>query len=304
MTTLPKPNKPFEHLESHWAVSAIPPKDRQRAEQLLDERKDFIDSTLYCLKLTGRPLNDLVVAYPKMGRPSPTYSTDEKYVLDLTAEAYEMAAIEGLPALLHPSPDQDALRLQCITGAKQAFRLRSLLPVPQAETKRIFHVLHLASLACCGDRRTDIQQWLNENPAAAAIPSVTDQPWDHRMLYCLFECWIRLLRKQDPDELTHIQKIIDGLRKDQQKYEKTALNNDSNTENQAMALRLIALYHWAKATELLAHHILQSETQGINALLDKHFKAATEAATASGDAPLEMLLRWLHAASRQMTKSL
>jgi hypothetical protein len=67
-----------------------------------------------------------------------------------------------------------------------------------------------------------------------------------------------------------------------------------------MALRLIAFYNWAKATELLAKYMLQGEPSGINALLDKHFEAATDAAAAGGDAQLEVLMRWLHATSRQM----
>ena len=67
-----------------------------------------------------------------------------------------------------------------------------------------------------------------------------------------------------------------------------------------MALRLIAFYHWAKATEVLARYVLQGEPRGVHALLDKHFEAATDAATVCGDATLEILMRWLHATSRQM----
>ena len=77
-------------------------------------------------------------------------------------------------------------------------------------------------------------------------------------------------------------------------------NNSSNAEDKVMALRLITLYNWAKGTELLAKYMLQGEPAGIGALLDKHFDAGVGAAAASGDAQIEVLLRWLHAASRQM----
>ena len=46
--------------------------------------------------------------------------------------------------------------------------------------------------------------------------------------------------------------------------------------------------------------MLQGEPASIGALLDKHFEAGVGAAAASGDTQIEVLLRWLHAASRQM----
>ncbi|MBN8134050.1 hypothetical protein J0J29_23675, partial [Vibrio vulnificus] len=59
-------------------------------------------------------------------------------------------------------------------------------------------------------------------------------------------------------------------------------------------------YHWAKATERLAVYMLQGEPVAIDAQLDQHFEAAQKAAQASKDPQLEMILRWLHVASRKM----
>jgi len=73
-----------------------------------------------------------------------------------------------------------------------------------------------------------------------------------------------------------------------------------NAQSQAAALRLIALYHWAKATELLAVYMLQGQPVGIEAELDKHFEAGRQAASAGQDAALEVILRWLHVTSRRM----
>jgi replicative superfamily II helicase len=274
-------NETFERLESHWAVAAIPVGYRQRAVKWAQVR--------LVQKTVGRQLHLLL-----------SDSAHEEDVLKRVALAYEMAAIEGLPAFLSQFPEQDALRLQCVAGAWQAFGFRRLLPVPPAEIERIFHVLHLAGLAYCGDRWSDIRRWFIENPVAVAIPSVADQPWDRRLLYRLFECWVRLLRKWGWDDLDRIREIVAGLREDQREYEKTSLDSGSNAQDRAMALRLIAFYNWAKATELLARYMLQGEPRGIHALLDKHFEAATEAGTVSGDASLEVLMRWLHATSRQM----
>jgi hypothetical protein len=116
----------------------------------------------------------------------------------------------------------------------------------------------------------------------------------------LFDCWVRLLRKKGWDDLDAIREIIAGLRQDQEKYEKGLLENQGNIEAQGTALRLITLYHWAKATELLAVYMLQGQPVGIEAELDKHFEAGRQAASAVQDVTIEIILRWLHAASRRM----
>src|SRR5262249_9649364 len=69
------------------------------------------------------------------------------------------------------------------------------------------------------------------------------------------------------------------------------------------ALRLVALYHWAKATELLAGYVLQGTPSAIDTELDRHFEAAHKAAAAAMDVNLDVLLRWLHVAARRMTSN-
>jgi replicative superfamily II helicase len=271
----------LDRLESHWAVSAIDVTERERASELAQ--------TQLVQKAIGRQLHLPV--------EDSSYAED---LLQRVALSYEMAAIEGLPAFLNQSPAQDDLRLQCVAGAWRAFEYRRLLATPHEEEDRIFHVLHLASLAYCGDRWSDIRRWFNENPHAIAIPSVAEGSWQHRLLSRLFDCWVRILRKQGWDDLDQIREIIVGLREDQHEYEQASLNSGSNAQDRATALRLIALYNWAKGTELLAQYVLQGEPRSIHTLLDKHFEAATEAGVISGDTTLEILMRWLHATSRQM----
>ena len=271
----------LERLENHWAVAAIPTADRARASKQAEIQ--------LIAKAVGHQLN---LAF--------AVSAADEDLIRRVALAYEMAAIEGLPAFLGQTREQDVLRAQCATGAWKAFALRRLLPTPSGVADRLFHVLHLASLAYCGDRWSDIQRWFVENAAAVEIPTVAEQPWDRRLLYRLFACWVSLLRKKGWDDLDRIREIVAGLREDQRQFEKSSLESGSNNQDRAMALRLVAFYNWARATELLGGFMLQGEPRGIDALLDKHFEAATEASSVSGDASLEMLMRWLHATSRQM----
>jgi hypothetical protein len=270
-------------VDQHWAVKAVGDDRLNRALEVAKVR--------VMRSAVGR---QMTIVFDET-------ATDNDLV-ERAALAYEIAAIEGLDAILHPSGDEARvqLRLQAQAGTFRAYALRRTLPIPPGSEDRIFHVLHLAALAYCGDQWTDLRRWLKDHDREVRPPSVADASWDRRILYRLFDCWVRLLRKQGWDDLDGVREIIAGLRKDQEQYETIILANQDNVAAQATALHLVALYHWAKATELLAVYTLQGQPVGIDAELDKHFEAGRRAASASRDAALEVILRWLHAASRRM----
>ncbi|HLP62468.1 MAG TPA: DEAD/DEAH box helicase, partial [Candidatus Deferrimicrobium sp.] len=273
----------LKRLDTHWAISSIDDVERERALKMADALlvKSAVGKVM-AIDVDDSPLN---------------FNQLERLAL-----AYEMAAIEGLNALLSPLSDEnnDLLRDQCASAAWRVFGLRRLLKIPGGAEEKIFHVLHLTCLAYCGDRWSDLRRWFNENENHCQIPSIKDVRWDKRLLYRLYDCWVRLSRKKDWDDLHQIYDIIIDLRAEQKYYEPDVLNNGDSNIDRVMALRLVVLYHWSKATELLAEYILLGRPRDISTQLDKHFESASEAATLSHDIQLDMLTRWLHAASRRM----
>jgi len=268
-------------IDNHWAVLSVSEAERNRGLKVADAR------------LVKRAVGQ------QMQLDFEEKTTDSDLIRRL-AMAYEMAAIEGLGALLNPTGSDENLRMQCIAGAWRAFGLVRHFDLPEQTEERIFHILHLSALAYCGDRWSDLRRWYNESEGNIDPPSVIDTSWDQRLLYRLFECWLCLFRKRSWDDLNRIREIVVELRTEQKEYENGVLNNSSDAENKAMALRLIVLYHWAKSTELLSVFMLNGEPSDVLTQLDKHFESAVDAASAVCDAQLEILLRWLHVASRQM----
>jgi len=273
----------LQQIDNHWAVLAVGEAERDRVLKVANAR--LVKSAV------GRQMQ---IDFKE--------NNSDSELLGRTAMAYELAAIEGLNAVLNPLHDEknDRLRIQCASGAWRAFELRRLLVIPDRTEERIFHILHLSCLAYCGDRWTDLRRWYSENNKDVQPPSADSAEWDRRILSRLYDCWFRLFRKQQWDDLDRISKIIADLRKEQKHYESKVLNNGSAHADRVMAFRLIALYHWAKATELLALYMLQGEPADIGPLLGKHFENALAAASTSGDSQMEMLIRWLHAASKRM----
>src|SRR5208337_4038815 len=91
---------------------------------------------------------------------------DDQSNLERVAMAYEIAAIEGIDALLHPSADEanKSLQDQAQAGAYRAYELIRALPIPTNNADRAFHILHRGALAYCSDQWTDLRRWLKENP--------------------------------------------------------------------------------------------------------------------------------------------
>ncbi len=271
----------LEALNEHWAVAAIGVGELGRADNLVHQG--------LARQAVGRQI-----------RFSFAETEEDKPLLDRVALAFELAAIEGLDELSRPAGENHALREQAMAASYRAFDVRRLFIVPTETHDRLFFVLQLSAMACCGDRWSDLRRWYREHNEELEAPSVADVAWDRRLLYRLFDCWVRLFRKQGWDDLDRIREIIAGLRNDQEAHESRRLRNGSEMADRAIAFRLAALYNWAKATETLATYMLQGEPVDPFGTLDKHFEAGIKAASASGDAQHEVVLRWLHAAARIM----
>ena len=271
----------LEALNEHWAVAAIGAGELERAGDLVCQR--------LARRAVGRQISF-----------SFEENSEDEPFLERVALAFELAAIEGLDELSRPSGLDRELRDQAVAASFRAFDIRRLLPVPGQTLDRLFFVLQLSATAYCGDRWADLRRWYRDQREALRAPSVADADWDRRLLYRLFECWVRLFRKDGWDDLDRIREIVAGLRNDQAIHEERRLRNGSQAVDRAIALRLAALYNWAKATETLAGFMLQGEPGDPFGTLDKHFEAGIRAAAASGDAQHEVVLRWLHATARIM----
>ena len=271
----------LENLNSHWAIQALGQIDFARSSSLVNER-------------LAQSAVGTQIAF------SFAYDPSDDRLLERVSLAYELAAIEGLAELSRPAGNDIDLRQQATAAAFRAFDLRRTLAIPTDALDRLFFILHLSALAYSGERWSDLRRWYRDNEQTLETPDDSDVQWDRRLLYHLFECWVRLFRKEGWADLDGIRKIIADLREDQKQHEEQQLQNGSHTEIRAIAFRLAALYHWAKATEILAEYMLQGEPGNPLGQIDRHFEAAIKAATASADAQHEIILRWLHTAGNIM----
>lgn len=274
----------LDKVNNHWAIKAISENDFSRAAEVRKARliRNSIGSEI------SLEFNDC--------------DSDER-LLQRIEMAYEFVIQEGINALLHPSQDNTNMQKQARAGAFLAYDYAIVQKLPDDFQGKIYAILRLIGIAYVGDRWADMRRWLKELKEDVLTLNMDGEKWDKRILLCLSECWYKLIRKKDWDDVDRIRELIANLRKEQLRYEENFLDEEDDSVRFFNAYRLISLYHWAKATELLAVYILQGQPNTVLSELDKHFEAAVKAAKETRDVLLEMILYWLHIAAKQMILS-
>ncbi|MBX3150433.1 DEAD/DEAH box helicase [Candidatus Obscuribacterales bacterium] len=217
------------------------------------------------------------------------------------ALAYEMAASEKSQHLsnsLLNAPGEDSMVAHA--AAFKAFDIWRALPLPGSSAEQINHILHFCALGYCADRGTDVRRWLREHSLELdGVRSFSSDEWIALLTETLFHCWIKLFRKSGWQDLNEISPSIILLRELQKKFEADYLAKSSDNARN-LALNLVSLYHWAKATESLAIYTLQGRPRKIRSELDMHFESAQQAAEGIGDHERWTLLQWLKLSAKRM----
>lgn len=242
---------------------------------------------------------DRVQFYREMGREIADFNED---VLRATAAALEIAVLDLEVDRLVDDPERRALSRQ---AAGDAFRLLRMLPLPSDPKTAGTHLLRASVLAVLGDRGADAARWLRSLDEAQQWPVLPlDSPdWGERCNATLTDIWLRLVRKKGWDDRDTVLNRVAALRSAQQEFEREYLNTFDPLRAKRNALELIAIYHLAKAADVLAHYITDGVVDGshqIQPVLDSHFDRAIEACDTAQLIELGPFTRLLARAAAQM----
>jgi len=203
--------------------------------------------------------------------------------------------------LLTPTTETDQLRTlrKC---AADAYRLYRVLPEQQNTLSEAELRLRQSALAVLGDLGADAARNLREKEWPTL--ELESEEWRTRTLSTIIDIWLRMIRKQGWDDRDAVLGRIKMLRQSQGAFESNYLKNVEGHGAKAAALELMALYHLAKAAEILALYVTDGVVEGsfqIKNLLDMHFDRAVAACERGTAIQLEPLTRLLAATARQLS---
>jgi DEAD/DEAH box helicase len=274
----------LEGLEHHWSLAAIG-SARARAAQDAAAR-------LHVQRNLGRQL-----------LPSePEAMDDAESLIRNVAFAYEIAASEGLEELAKVTPSRPSeAAVTAEAAAYRAFELLRALPLDASSLESLVRqVLQLGALAYCSDRWAEYRAWLRDrNIEPSTFPR--GDSWDTRILSDLGQVWLRLLRKNGWTDLEAVAQIVGRLRDEQRENEELLLASANHPgELKATGWRLVALYHWAKVSELVATYLMQGTPGDVATHLEFHYDRSIAAAQQSADPAFVVILRWQRAMAHRM----
>lgn len=187
------------------------------------------------------------------------------------------------------------------TACAEAFYLARALPEPADPEQGRKGILRLVCYAVLGDRTGDARRWLRER-GLPEVPLREDLPWPRKVFSVVADAFLRCIRKDGWADLHEVARAIAQLRALQQGFEADFLES-LGEERQVGALELVAMYHLARAVEFLATFSGKGTPRDILDELRFHFFRAIRAASTGGMMELELLLRWLRAASMQVVRN-
>ena len=245
---------------------------------------------------------DRVQFYREMGQAVPGFDAES---IQGIAAALEIAVLDLEMDRLTENTERQTLARQ---AAADGFRLLRVLPVPEIAPDAGTHLLRASVLAVLGDRGADAARWLRglaDDENWPALPPESSD-WGVRCRATITDVWLRLVRKRGWSDRDVILQRVAALRNAQQEFERDYLKSFDPLPAKRSALELIAIYHLAKAADVLAHFITDGVVDGnfqVHQLLDSHFDRALAACDTARLVELETMTRLLARAAAQTVEN-
>ena len=245
---------------------------------------------------------DRVLFYREMTSKAPAFDSQS---IRSVATALELAVLD---MELDRFANEDASRKVLCSTAEDAFRLMRILPLPEEPMEAATQILRASALAVIGDRGADASRWLQALETDQALPALPldSVDWGERCRAVLTDIWLRLVRKKGWSDRDAVLERIAALRDAQHTFERDYLGAFEPLSAKRSALELIAIYHLAKAADVLALYMTDGVVDGsyqVQPTLDLHFDRALAACDTGQLLELGPLARLLAYAAAQMVEN-
>lgn len=268
-------------MGEHWILTALGIEKLKHAREIADK---------YLVSCSMKNVCDVHAVIPD----------EEIKQIEKVIEALELAGIDLSGMAFDPGKEKRPEREKFHWVCREAFFLLRVLPIPEDDIEKMKHVFRLICFAYLGQRWADVKRWLDENRTVWEIKLNESANWDQRIFGTIYISWLYLVRKKGWKDLESVTENIVRLRQEQNEYEKKYLTDEKGSSLRSAAWEVVSLYHWAKATELLGQYMLQGTPKEIQEQLDFHSERAIQGSQNAFLMEMELLMRWVHLASKQM----
>ncbi len=244
-------------MRARWEIG-------HRARQRLNAARHVAEVRLAKNALTGLRESDAV---------EEAEDAAQEALLEEAADIAEILCLDLMSRIrVSEELDEEARR-----ACEEAFRIQRWMTPPVEWDNQLKHILRVACLGILAERTADTKNWLRELGEFPGPPS--GENWADRVFAHVVTSFLRDMRQNGWDDLDKVGDNIRSLREAQTEYEQEYLTEFGNSAPRAAA-ELVALYHWAKAAELVSQFLSQGSPMDVESQLEFHFNRSREAVAA------------------------
>ncbi|MFW5649158.1 MAG: DEAD/DEAH box helicase [Candidatus Alkaliphilus sp. MAG34] len=203
--------------------------------------------------------------------------------IDRLIEIYEIAVIEGI-----------ADNIIMAETYQDLFDLYRSKNIPCNDIEKIKFIYRIISYSYLGEQWESGRRYLIENFKNILVEIKEIDTWDIKMFKKTYLAFLYLIKKTNWNDLTKVVKYIRELRKEQFIFEEVYIDTIEPEYQMGRVLELVALYHYAKAVELLSQYFIQGSPTTIRQELDIHYDKIFEVTESSRNYEMHILFRLLY----------
>ena len=189
--------------------------------------------------------------------------------------------------------DREDVERELAIMCQYSFLLLRALDIPNNDIDKIKYIYKIITYSYMGEKWESGRRFIIENDVLCRVEIKEDEDWNITIFKKIYLAFLYLVRKDSWNDLNKAMEYISELREEQITYEKIYLNSLDDVELQSASYELVALYHLAKAVDLIAQFMSNGEPLDIRHQVDFHFGKAIEATDFSTNIEMNLILKML-----------
>jgi len=182
------------------------------------------------------------------------------------------------------------------------FDIAGQLPALVEDEYFVYDTFKLIAFGYLGEHWHFVKQYLKGlNEQIEKIES--DQSWNSRVLTVSFKAVVQLVKKENWQDVSQAVELINQLRREQNQFENTFLNQINEESRPYGAAELVSLYHFAKSIDILGQYLLEGRPLEPEDQLRYHLQISGEYAHKSGNISLSLLYQFFEAFAVKMVRN-
>lgn len=182
------------------------------------------------------------------------------------------------------------------------FDIAGQIPVIVEDEYFVYETFKLIAFGYLGEHWHFVKQYLKGLKEQVGGIELGES-WNNRILTVAFKAIVQLVKKDNWRDVSQAVELINQLRREQNQFENSFLNQVNEESRPYGAAELVSLYHFAKSIDILGQYLIEGRPLEPEDQLQYHLQISGEYAQKSGNISLTLLYQFFEAFAVKMIRN-